>query len=119
MNTIPIRTPADFECVCCDLLNDFVESYTHENGCLINDVYEDGADLFSPKGLDLYERYQLRLFAIGQRLFPGADMTIEASFMEEPGEDYNEHPDFELCPSCGGRSGYHKSGCQEDDAIWY
>ena len=86
MNTIPINTPADFECVCCDLLNDFVMSFTFENGCLGYVNYHQGLECISSKGERLYERYCLRLFAIGQRLFPGADMKIEASFLSNADE---------------------------------
>lgn len=38
---------------------------------------------------------------------------------EKPGEDYNEHPDFEVCPSCGGVGSEHSAMCLEDDALWY
>ena len=121
-STIPINTPSDFECVACDLLNDFIMSYSLENGCIGYVSYHDGIECISAKGERLYERYQMRLFAIGQRLFSGQDMNIEASVMhdsESDYSDYNEHPDFERCPACGGREGQHKAACPEDDAIFY
>jgi len=83
MKTIPINTPADFESVACDMLNDFVDSYSFDNGCLGYISFHEDIQCLSRKGERLYERYVLRLSNIGQRLFPGADMKIEASNLTE------------------------------------
>lgn len=79
MKTIQINTVENFEDVAADILDEFTESFSISNGC-IDRVNSAGFQLFSQKGEQLYERYQARLRAVGEKLFPGegAEMRIEA-----------------------------------------
>lgn len=70
MKTIPIETPDDFDDVAADILDEFTSSFDTSNGC-IEEVTGNGTRIFSDKGQRLYERYQDRLRAVGEKLFPG------------------------------------------------
>lgn len=59
--------------------------------------------------------HSLMGYPLGAEIY---EMPVDEG-QDEPESDYNEHPDFERCASCGGREGQHKAACSEDDAIFY
>jgi len=77
--TIDINCPADFECVCTDMLNTFVDSFTMENGCLGYISFHDEVASLSGKGNRLYDRYVERLVKIGLRIFPRGNFVVKSN----------------------------------------
>lgn len=87
-NKIKINDADDFECVCDDMLSEFLQSFTEKEGLIRkptkDELYDISGDfeithIYTEKGLDLYHRYIERLLKIGQIHFPEDEFDIKSS----------------------------------------
>lgn len=88
-NTIEIDDVADFESVCDDILNDFIDSFTFDSPYIRevteNDIEENCIDdttlsfIFTVKGMNIIDRYKKRLTALGNKIFPNEECEINCS----------------------------------------
>ena len=83
---IEIKTPNDFNCVACETVDEFLETFTSEEGLIRKPTQEDvndfgGEDLvgfmYTQKGMRLYNAFCRRLEKLGVKSFPDKAKEIE------------------------------------------
>lgn len=86
---IKIKCAQDYNDICCDMIDDFLETFTRQNK-LIRD-YDEEFDtqfelgevsfVYTQRGMNLYESYCSRLFDLGSKYFDESEMDIESKTM--------------------------------------
>lgn len=89
-----IKNPSEFEDVCDDILNEFMDSLTLDSP-YIREVDEQDMEewdmdectlsfIFTTKGMRLMERYISRLQKLGERLYPEDNIEVQCSGIITP-----------------------------------
>lgn len=79
----------DFESYCDDVLTDFIDTFTFDNGLIRNVDEDDDVDdnvlsfVFTQKGTKLIDRFKNRLQKIGDKLFPNEEIEVKCSSVIE------------------------------------
>lgn len=89
-NKIAIADSDDFECVAIDILDEFLESFTEEQGLIryIDPEEEEEFDedimfIYTPKGSRLARRMIDRLQALGAHHFPDDEINVSSYAFQE------------------------------------
>lgn len=84
---IEIKTASDYELICCDMLDEFIQSMLDNNQGYTRNPNEDDFDdfghcdisyMFTQKGMNLIDRYIKRMKRLGEKHFPDSHISISS-----------------------------------------
>ena len=85
---IDINNADDYNCIIDDMLSEFIETFTIENGLVskvtqehleLSDEYKFGGYVFTTKGDQLYDRACRRYYKLGLKYFHADELYIKSS----------------------------------------